>query len=162
MRSVSKRKQITTISTVPNRFIFCICIICTVFQLFYGKNSSKETIESSKQAHNTKKTEYVKTEQFVAIWLIRKLLELQKFWKIRMTEAICILMYCKKNWHFSTLWSKTRIIFVREKVFVFQQDQTTITQEDPKLGDAPASQAIIRREQATKLGGAPRGIPSFF
>ena len=31
-----------------------------MFQLSYGKNSSKKTIESSKQAHNTNKTEFVK------------------------------------------------------------------------------------------------------
>ena len=60
MRSVSIRKQTTTISTVSNQFIFCFCIIYTAFQLFYGKKSSKKTIESSKQAHNAKKTEYVK------------------------------------------------------------------------------------------------------
>ena len=60
MRSLSIRKQTTTISTVENIFIFCFCIISTVFQLFYGKNSSKKTIESSKQAHNAKKTESVK------------------------------------------------------------------------------------------------------
>ena len=60
MRSVSIRKQTTTISTVSNQFIFYFCIISTVFQLFYGKNSSKKTIESSKQAHNAKKTESVK------------------------------------------------------------------------------------------------------
>ena len=60
MRSVSITKQITTISIVANPFIFYFCIISTVFQLFYGKNSSKKTIESSKQAHNAKKTESVK------------------------------------------------------------------------------------------------------
>ena len=60
MRSVSIRKQITTISTVANPFIFYFCIISIVFQLFYGKKSSKKTIESSKQAHNAKKTESVK------------------------------------------------------------------------------------------------------
>ena len=60
MRYVSIRKQITTISTVANPFIFYSCIISTMFQLSYGKNSSKKTIESSKQAHNTKKTESVK------------------------------------------------------------------------------------------------------
>ena len=60
MRSISIRKQITTISTVANPFIFYSCIISTAFQLFYGKNSSKKTIESSKQAHNIKKTESVK------------------------------------------------------------------------------------------------------
>ena len=60
VRSVSITKQITTISTVLNQFIFYSCIISTVFQLFYGKNSSKKTIESSKQAHNAKKTESVK------------------------------------------------------------------------------------------------------
>ena len=31
-----------------------------MFQLSYGKNSSKKTIESSKQAHNAKKTESIK------------------------------------------------------------------------------------------------------
>ena len=60
MRSISIRKQITTISDVANQFIFYSCIISTVFQLFYGKNSSKKIIESSKQAHNAKKTESVK------------------------------------------------------------------------------------------------------
>ena len=60
MISVSITKQITTISTVANPFIFYFSIISTVFQLFYGKNSSNETIESSKQAHNAKKTESVK------------------------------------------------------------------------------------------------------
>src|SRR3990170_6500127 len=60
VRSVSIRKQITTLSTVANLFIFYFCIISTVFQLFYGKNSLKKTIESSKQAHNAKKTESVK------------------------------------------------------------------------------------------------------
>ena len=60
VRSVSIRKQITTISIVANQFIFYSCIISTVFQLFYGKNSSKKTIESLKQAHNAKKTESVK------------------------------------------------------------------------------------------------------
>jgi hypothetical protein len=60
VRSVSIRKQITTISTVENPFIFYFCIISTIFQLFYGKNSSKETIESSKQAHNAKKIESIK------------------------------------------------------------------------------------------------------
>ena len=52
--------QITTLSTVANPFVFYFCIISTIFQLFYGKNSSKKTIESSKQAHNTKKTESAK------------------------------------------------------------------------------------------------------
>ena len=59
MRSVSIRKQTTTISTIANPFIFYFCIIYTVFQLFYDKNSSKKTIESPKQAHNAKKTESV-------------------------------------------------------------------------------------------------------
>ena len=60
VRSVSIKKQFTTISTVENQFIFYCCIISTVFQLFYGKNSTKKTIEPSKQAHNAKKTESVK------------------------------------------------------------------------------------------------------
>ena len=60
MRYVSIRKQTTTISTVANPFIFYFCIISTVFQLFYGNKSSNITIELSKQAHNTKKTESVK------------------------------------------------------------------------------------------------------
>ena len=67
MRSVSIRKKITTISIVANPFIFYFCIISTVFHVFYGKNSSKKTIESSKQAHNAKKTEYAKTEKSVPI-----------------------------------------------------------------------------------------------
>ena len=58
--SVGIRKQITTISTIANPFIFYFLIISTLFQLFYGKNSLKKTIESSKQAHNAKKTESVK------------------------------------------------------------------------------------------------------
>ena len=60
MRSISIKKQTTTIITVANLVIFYFCIISTVFQLFYGKKSSKETIESSKQAHNAKKIESVK------------------------------------------------------------------------------------------------------
>ena len=48
VRSISIRKQTTTISVVSNQFIFCSCIICTVFQFFYAKNSSKKTIEPSK------------------------------------------------------------------------------------------------------------------
>ena len=60
MRSVSIRKQTTTISTIANQFIFYYFIISTVFQLFYGKNSSKKTIESSKQADSAKKIESVK------------------------------------------------------------------------------------------------------
>ena len=95
VRSVSIRNQISTISTVANQFIFYYCIISTVFQLFYCKNSSKKTIEPSKQPHNAKKTESIKTEQSVAIWLFWILLELQKFWKIRTTWVICILVYCK-------------------------------------------------------------------
>ena len=59
MRSVSIRKPTTTISTVENLFLF-FCIISTVLQLFYGKNASKKTIESLKQAHNAKKTKSVK------------------------------------------------------------------------------------------------------
>ena len=60
MRSVNITKQITTMSAIANPFIFYSCIISTVFQLFYVKNSSKKTIESSKQANNAKKTESVK------------------------------------------------------------------------------------------------------
>ena len=60
MRSVSIRKEITTISIVAKPFIFYPCVIPTVFQLFYGKSSSNKTIESSKQSHNAKKTEFVK------------------------------------------------------------------------------------------------------
>src|SRR6266536_6657445 len=64
VRSVSIRKQITTLSIVANQLIFCYCIISTVFQLFYGKNSSNKTIEPLKQAHNAKKTESVKNRTF--------------------------------------------------------------------------------------------------
>ena len=55
MRFVSIRNQITTLITIENPFIFYYCIISTIFQLFYGKNSSKKTIEPSKQAHSAKK-----------------------------------------------------------------------------------------------------------
>ena len=58
MRSVSIRNQTTTISIVANPFIFKFCIISTILQLIYGK--TKKTIESSKQAHNAKKTESFK------------------------------------------------------------------------------------------------------
>ena len=67
VRSVSIRNQTTTISTISTLFLFCFFITSTVFQLFYGKNSSKKTIEPSKLAHNAKKTKSVKTEQSVAI-----------------------------------------------------------------------------------------------
>ena len=43
-----------------NPFIFHSCSISTVFQHLNGKNSSKKTIESSKQTHNAKKTESAK------------------------------------------------------------------------------------------------------
>ena len=33
--------------------------------------------------------------------------------------------------------------------------------EEPKLGDAPASQAIIQKWQPTKLGDAPEWHPRF-
>ena len=132
MRSVSIRKQITTISVVANQFIFCSCIISTVLQLFYDKNSSKKTIEPSKQAHNAKKTESVKTEQSVAIWVFQILMQLQKLTKIRTTWAICILIYCKRNFYFIALWSKTKIIFTSVKVFVFSARSNNFTQEDPK------------------------------
>ena len=45
VRSFSIWKQITTISTVANPFIFYFCIICTVFQLFYGSNPLKDSID---------------------------------------------------------------------------------------------------------------------
>ena len=48
VRSVSIIKQITTLGTVANQFIFYFCIISNVFQLFYGKNSPNKTIEPSK------------------------------------------------------------------------------------------------------------------
>ena len=60
MRSVSIIKQITTLSIVANPFIFYYCIISTVFQLFHGLYPSIKSIDLSKQAHNTKKTESVK------------------------------------------------------------------------------------------------------
>ena len=60
MRSVSIGNETTTTSTVENLFLFCFYIISTVLQFFYGKNSSKKTIESSKQAQNAKKIESVK------------------------------------------------------------------------------------------------------
>ena len=36
VRSVSIIKQITTLSTVENQFIFCFCIVSTVIQIFHG------------------------------------------------------------------------------------------------------------------------------
>ena len=60
VRSVSIRKQITTLSTVANPFIFYFCIISTVFQLYHGLYPPIQTIDSSKQAHNATKTESIK------------------------------------------------------------------------------------------------------
>ena len=60
MRSFSITKQITTISTVANPFIFCFCIISTVFQLCYSLYPPIQTIDSPKEVHNAKKTESVK------------------------------------------------------------------------------------------------------
>ena len=74
VRSVSITKQITTLSTIANPFIFYSCIISTVFQLFYGKNSSNKTIESSKQAHNAKKTESVENRTICSNLKIRILM----------------------------------------------------------------------------------------
>ena len=89
MSSVSIRKQITTLSTVANPFIFCFCIISTVFQLFYSKNSSKETIGSSEQAQNARKTESVKnrivcsnldiSNTYVSQKILKKLGKREKF-----------------------------------------------------------------------------------
>jgi hypothetical protein len=59
VRSVSIRKQITTLGTVANPFIFYSCIISTVFQLCYSLYPPKKSIEPSKQANNAKKTESV-------------------------------------------------------------------------------------------------------
>ena len=119
MRSVSIRKQITTISTIANPFIFYFCIMYTVFQLFYDKNSSKKIIESSKQAHNTKKTESVKNRTVCSNLDISNTSVTQTILKIRTTWAICILIFCKKNWYFITLLLKIRIIFVERKSFCF-------------------------------------------
>ena len=103
VRSVSKRKQITTISTISNQFIFCSCIISTVFQLFYGQNSSKKTIEPSKQAHNAKKTKFVKKQNSLQQSDFSKTSGTPKILKKRTAWVICILIFCKKNWHFITL-----------------------------------------------------------
>ena len=81
MRSISIRKQITTISVVANQFIFYSCIISTIFQLFYGKKSSKKTIEPSKQAHNAKKTESVKNRTVCSNLTIWNTSETQKILK---------------------------------------------------------------------------------
>ena len=62
VRSVIIRNETTTIITVENLLLFYFCIISTVFQIFYGKYSSNKTIESSKQAHNTKKIESIKKQ----------------------------------------------------------------------------------------------------
>ena len=83
MRSVSIRKQTTIISTVENPFIFYFWIISTIFQLFCGKNSSKKTIESSKQAHNAKKTESVKNRTVCSNMKTSYTYVIPKFWNIR-------------------------------------------------------------------------------
>ena len=90
VRSVSLIKQITTLSAIANPFIFYYCIISIVLQLFYGKNSSKKTIESSKQAHNTKKTESVKNRTMCSNLDISNTSVTQKIWKIRTTWEISI------------------------------------------------------------------------
>ena len=36
------------------------------------------------------------------------------------------------NGYFIALWLEIKIIFAAQKFLFFQQDQTTITQEDPK------------------------------
>ena len=93
VRSISIIKQITTLSIVANPFIFYSCIISTVFQLFYGKNSSKKIIESSKQAHKAKKTESVKNRTVCSNLDILNTSVTPKTLKIGMTWAICILMF---------------------------------------------------------------------
>ena len=47
-------------------------------------------------------------------------------------QFVYIYILCKKNWYFISLWLEMRIFFMSAEVSVFQQDQTTITQEDPK------------------------------
>ena len=48
VRTVSITKQITTLSTVANPFIFYFCIISTIFQLYRGLYPPIKTIDSSK------------------------------------------------------------------------------------------------------------------
>ena len=67
MRPVSKRKQITTISTYQTNsyFVFALYLLHSNFSM--AKPHQRKKIEPSKQEHNAKKTESVKTEQSVAI-----------------------------------------------------------------------------------------------
>ena len=98
VRSVSIRRQTTTINNVENLFIFYFFIIYNVFQLSYGKNSSNKTIRSSKQEHNAKKIESVKNRTVCSNLNISNTSETPKILKIRTTWEICILIFCKKNW----------------------------------------------------------------
>ena len=59
VRSVSIIKQITTLSTVANQFIFCFYIVYTVIYLFHGLIHRYKSIVSSKQANYASKIEYV-------------------------------------------------------------------------------------------------------
>ena len=59
VRSVSIIKQITTLSTVANQFIFCFGIVSTVVKLFHGLIHWYKSIVSSKQANYASKTESV-------------------------------------------------------------------------------------------------------
>ena len=132
MRSVSIRKQITTIITVAHQFIFYFCIISTVFQLFYGKNSLNKTIESSKQAHNAKKTESVKNRIVCSNLNISNTSGTPKILRNQENLKILYINLLQEELVFDNALVKNENCFDEHKSFCFQQGQTTITQEDPK------------------------------
>ena len=67
VRSVSIRKQTTTISTVSNQFIFYYCIISTVSQLLFAKPHQRKPQNHQNKHTTQRKQNLSKTQQSVAI-----------------------------------------------------------------------------------------------
>ena len=142
MRSVSIREQTTTISNVANPFIFYFCIISTVFQLLYGKNSSKKTIESSNQAHNTRKTESVKNRTVCSNLATSNTSVTPKILKNQDNVRNLYINLLQKEFVFYHAFVKNENYFRESKIFCFsariqdlkhqeKEAKTHITQDAP-------------------------------
>ena len=131
MRSVSIRKQTTTISTVENIFLF-FCIIYTVFQLVYGKNSLKKTIESSKQAHNAKKIEFVKNRTIRSNLQTFNTSVTPKVLKNQDNVGNLYIILCKTFRILSRFCEFSKLFYQTQKFLFFSKIKSSITQHDPK------------------------------
>ena len=91
--------------------------------IYRNKETSKLCIENGI---------YKKTEQSVVICTPTIFILHQKFWTIRKTWVICLLIFCKNNQHFITLLLEMRIFFLSEKFLFFSKIKSTITIDHPK------------------------------